>query len=1503
MRLRTNPLAPAAASAKLATASDDFIREILPAWLSKARPRQINHLRASFKAQRVTQDRLKVALGRLQPPAEFARSVFHKAMADTLSLNIDLERVRWLEVRRRFHVGPGALLPTDEVVEVRRPALQRLLQNFHAGASFYEGTALVSADDEEAPLFSEPGRVAALCHQLDVGGQYQAHLTEVLDDSTRALLTLAKQQELALALEIATLKGELERKDLELLQRAARKQPLVHGDSAAVGVFGLTLLGCRIDGALVYTLQGSWEPGGLLGHIRQMQGVIVYLPGDPQQVFRRFESWQAASLELGRCVRQPGYLDFLSQRVGLEDRARFLDTLGKRLGDTHLDMQANGEAIAQDVFASLAAHHVMRIQSDARFIAVPSEDADKAVSEARMAALQGAGLVLLNLAGLFVPAINAVLLSQLVLHTVGEVFEGVADWAQGHDHEALEHLLGVAETVAVTAALAAGATLVARGFQRSAWVEGLGPVRRDNGERRLFAQQLAPYRLTTLAADARLQDNGLYALQGRYWWRDHEGFYEVREADGIWRLRHPQRAEGFHPRLQHNGERGWRLFNERPLEWHGPRVLLGHLWPEAHGFSDRQVAAILRVAQADEDQLRGLLVENLRLPAPLRDTLERFAVDARIQDFFQALSAGEGQPEASLYQWCVMQTELQALGPAEQREALLEAQAQLRIDMMVHFSRLYLPEDELSGLLQRDFPGLPDAYALEVLAHASAAQRQTMLGRSRIPLEVAQQARAALRTAQMTRMLEGLYLHNTATAETVELLFALLRRQAQWPLTINLELREGSDSGRVLARLYPSGGQDEMRVLVHRSGHFALYDQHGHPLELDVEQPGGLLELLLALLPAIQRQRLGWAGPTGVTEMRHDLQRWLPQTSERLLNLVGWRQGTPWFNPGQRLADGRVGYPLSGRGEGTTESERALRDRIRALYPGFAGEEVERYLQITLRQPGSPHSVLLRQEEGYHDLDRVLRDWVRQVPQLSGAPARRRVANELRRGWRLMGDRVLDARNREWGMRLSLDNIAVDSLPELPVNVDFAHVTDLSVTNLGLRQLPVNFLQGFPLLRALNLSSNALAELPSQIADLAFLRELRAGLNRIRVTAATRQVLQRLSGLRVLDLDGNPLGDISLELPEPSQICLLYMRNCALRIVPEGLERCGFLTLGDLRDNAITALPEAILNAPNAFHQALDLTGNDLPVAVRERLGVRHDPRPVSTDSQAGVRSMWLDGLEVTERWQRAEQWDALRVEAGSDDLFELLAELTESSDYQLQRSDLVRRVWSMLEAAHANGALRRELFALAGVPRTCVDSVASCFSALEVRLYVAQGLQGRAPAEGQATRLHVARRLFRLEQVERMAREDILTRREEGREVDEIEVSLAYRTGLATRLELPGQPQTMQFRLLANVTETMLEDAAQAVEQAEASMALARFISQRDFWVEYLQQHHAELFASTEQPFWAQLEALGDGEGLPEGEYLRRANALSRDRQAAIGALALRLTEEALASPPAGRG
>jgi hypothetical protein len=76
-------------------------------------------------------------------------------------------------------------------------------------------------------------------------------------------------------------------------------------------------------------------------------------------------------------------------------------------------------------------------------IAVPVAKLDRAVEVAHNRRLAAEGWTLLNLAGLFVPAIGLGLLAITAWRLLGEVYHGIDAWREGDDNEALGHLLNV----------------------------------------------------------------------------------------------------------------------------------------------------------------------------------------------------------------------------------------------------------------------------------------------------------------------------------------------------------------------------------------------------------------------------------------------------------------------------------------------------------------------------------------------------------------------------------------------------------------------------------------------------------------------------------------------------------------------------------------------------------------------------------------------------------------------------------------------------------------------------------------------------------------------------------------------------------------------------------------------------------------------------------------------------------------------------------------------------
>ncbi|MFT0869528.1 NEL-type E3 ubiquitin ligase domain-containing protein [Pseudomonas sp. CAM1A] len=1481
---------------KLRHATDDFIGEQLPDWLKYAGRQPLEDLRTCMRAHLQSQKRMAAVAQRLQPLEVFAARRLEAAIKQQLKLDIDLSRASWREERRHLSVVQGDVRAFESYF-VTVPALQKLLQNFRKREAYFAATALV----EEAKAPGKPERIVTqridelveLCRRSDVGQAYQEHLEQVLDAGTLRLLAEDKRLALAVAVEVAALKGQLAGSDLRMLRQVGKGECPELPGGLRLRMGGLQVLGCRVDGALVFELIGTLSGiSGVVFNPARLQAVLLYLPDDHQRPIRRFADMPSLNRALAVAMADAELRKALGQRIALEDQARYQVLLGKRLQDEAPDLEPARAAGDGELFSREAAAQSRRVKADAAFLAVPTRQADAGAAAERLRALQSAGLVLLNLVGLFVPVVGTLLLADLARQVLGQVFEGVADWSQGHRHEALEHMLQVASTL-----VAGGATVVGTRMLGSAFVKQLQPVITELGHQRLWRYDLRPYQAPASLARASELDNGLFKAGDAHYWQRDDVFYRVRrDGAGTWRLLHRDGPGVFGPVLESNGERAWRLAYERPLEWQGAALLLKRLWPAAAALDATRVEQVLTVAQVDEAYLRGLLVESRRLPVRLRDTLERFAVDARIEAFF----ARPGE-DAEARQWCVDTLALQGETPARQDQAILAQTQRLRGGMLEHFAARYLVDDPLLATLRGSFAGLPDAYALALLNEASAAQRQRMQVEARVPLALAEQARAARQEARLTRTREALYLPSSYHADAVTLAFALIRRHGLPAGAVNLVLREGSSAGATLERLFPEDAAARITVMVRREGRFELFDDHGRPSELEVAQPQGLFEVLAACLPSTFLQHHGWAGEGGAGHLRASLQAWLPRDRLALMRLLGWREARQGAARLHRLADGRVGYLLSGRGSAVAFQGQTLRQRIRSLYPSFDGEQVERFLQLLLIRSGSAYACLLRQEQEYRQLDGSLGQWSDAVNGASRGH-RRAVADAFRRAWRLEGEEVVYSNGEPGGLSLRIYGIPAGSLPALPAGTDYSHITDLALVGLRLETLPAGFLRGFPQLRRLNLSNNDLTAIPGDLDALRHLRHLRMARNQVRLIQPHVNVLAGLSHLSVLDLSENALGTVNLSFNQLARLRELHLYRSGLQAVPEGLEWCGLLDFVDLRHNQIGSLPQALLEAPQALRRVVHVEGNPLSEAERDRLYAAEPPPAHPQAPEAGVpaaRTSWLGTLAEQERERRAGQWDALLAEPGHEPFFELLAQLIESSDFRLARDDLSRRVWAVIEVANADTGVREDLFERAADPRTCVDSVAHCFSQLEVRMRVLQATQGADPLATRDARLLLAQRMFRLDQVEAFARADFTARIAQARGVDEVEVSLAYRTGLAQRLNLLGQPRSMQFQAVAGVTAEHLEQACRAVLAAEAGSERARYISQRDFWTPFLRARYPEAFTRISDSFDSAMEALDEEkESLGSGAYTQRCDQLRRDTEGAFEALALQLTQKELEIP-----
>ncbi|MGR6653852.1 NEL-type E3 ubiquitin ligase domain-containing protein [Pseudomonas mosselii] len=1473
---------------QLENPTDKFLAARLPDWLRQASAASINMLRDCYASYRDSHDQLTAALQVLPSPQQYALTAL-QPMLEGAAADVGLARLDWLEVRRRFSSTIGIGLPNDEPYTVRTPALARLMHNFAANESFYVGSGLARSGQTQV-LTRDVERIVSRRRQLDVGKDYQALLVQHDTPAIRQLLASHKRASLRLAVEVATLRGQLSAAQQQALRVLAGSAPQQHPQGLHAYAGQLKVLQVEVHDSLLIQLRG---------HDGHNHGVVLYLPTDPEYPLRHFADVSALAAALATQLAEAAARQRIVELVRLQDRARFLDLLNTRLKDPVPDLALEGATLPADIFARLAEAHIERLKNDARLLLVSNADADASASHARLAFWEGVAMGAAGIAGLFVPVLGQLLLAQMVVQTLGDVYEGVADWAQGHRHEAVEHLLGVAEVVAVTAITAAGIGVVARGFARSGFVDALEPVVGTGGQARLWRGEVEPFEVSP-GEGLQLQEDGLFDDDGRRLVRLEGRYYEVHrpDPDRPLRLRHPSRANAYEPVLLHNGERGWRLHSERPLEWDDSVKMLDRLWPCHPALAPSRAMQILQVAGVDAAALRGLLVENSPLPFTLRDTLQRFAADERVSELFANLrQAPPRLGDSKVLAWCRQQADLAALSEEQIAARLLAQPAHWRAMLVDWLSTPSIPADPLLALLERDFPRLPRLYAGAVLEDLSPQLRRVAELEGKLPLSLMTKARSMLQLARTNRAIEGLFLQGQYTAATGELVFAILRRLPRWPLELNLELREGTEHGPLLTTLNPAASEQTRTTLVERQGRFSLYDHRGLPLEVEVQEPAGLFEALVALLSPHQRSMLALPERGTAAALRERAKTLVPATRQGVLNLLGWRMEPASFNPAIRLGNGRLGYPLGGRQSTHRTFMSTLRDRVRALYPGFNNDQVESFMRTLLLQEGSPLDRLLSHEHNLELLDQSLTTWQDAARGQLLRSQRMHVANQLRAAWRLIGEVVVEADGTN-SMRLNISGWRIGSLPSLSAQIDMSHVSELVLAGLDLEDVPADFLRCFNQVRSLSLINNRLTHLPEGLSHLTRLRSLNLMANRISMNPSNQNVLSGLARVESLNLSHNPLRSIDLRFAQPSQLRELNLTYCSLVDMPSRLAQCQALEVVQLSSNLFSTIPEELMQLPWRFRARINLSNTRIPrgaVTAFHSAGQRATLVREQPSSLLRVES-WLLGEPNQVQEALAQRWSRVQSQDGSSGLFRLLQALTASNDFA-QAGEYVRgQVWALLEALDTDAALREQIFASAHETLGCVDSVAERFSRLQIEVLTYKARQRTGDSDAGPELLDLGRRLFRLEQLDRFAFAAVDRRRAAGEAVDDLEVVLGYRVELADELGLPCQPRTIRFRTLAGITPACRAEALSAVLAAQTPEAVAQSVASQAFWTDFLRSQHPGPFSEVADTFAARGEALENrAENLSSEAYRQAWEALAAEREAAMHSLELQLTRDAL--------
>lgn len=1421
---------------------DAMIARSLPSWVARLRldsasgrqgpaltAGQMVALQQALKASLVCRQRLSLDLARIQGIQQYCKPLLQQALRESLYASVDCESLYYrhfyfpITGKPEFATGH---LPQREKASHDSPLLDAALANFSeaqaSGQALPRSDRVVERDGSTLRLMSAQA-FARGCRKLDLGQRYQDHLAAILDApaaqtaSGHAVSASLKEQQSATWLVDACrahAEGVLTVTELELVFALCRGDWPGSPAGYPVRARQLTVYQCALEQIVVLEIDGAAGFGA-------NRRVLVHVPADP------VSPWSAAMdldtfirRTLGKRLADEAYQRFFSRFVRRRDQASFFARVGLELMDVveaaSRDMDQHMVDYPLPLFDHLAQARIEQIKADAAFIAVPVKVLDREVQQARQARFISALWTVAGLAGLFVPAVNAVVLAAVAWDMLKHVFHAAEAWREGDVRAAQDHLLSILGTV-----IAGGATAVAVRALSREWnlVDSLVTARLEDGRELLWQFDMVPLRSVAPPVQALSDEQGIYRLGDKCWVRMQGHFYAVRQLDdGQWQV---LPRDGHGPMLRHNGAGAWRVWCESPLEWDDPYALFRRLGNDFGQLSDEQIDQVVAIHAIDADQLRGLHVCGRAPQACLVDSVSRVLLARRIQALVSQLQSGTA-PDPELLERVQRWEGAEGLSP----QALATQVWRRRRSFLQQLYYEKYPVTADTHELQRSFPSLHRLGAEELLNGAS-------------------QAHLELSAAALARRIRCLRVHEALlfdTPQSLDLARVVLRLAEQLPGADDAPAWQLFDGDALEPVSRSTVGQPLWR-LRHRGGEFQLSGESG----ANVGEPGDLFDVMASACTSEQRAVLALGEPFA-SQLRAALASRLAGQQDKLAEWLGIRRDPGFFRMPQQLGDGRVGYPLSQwRRRLGLQRQRpvSLLAELRDLYPGLDDEAVARWLDDMRASQRSPATELQALRQQLTALRQCLRAWQFSTVRTWRWKARREFAQGLLECWRYQVPRQLGAVAEEHAYMFSTYGSDLDALPALPPDVSFAHVSEIGLRTLQLREVPESFLRAFPSLSSLSVTNCRLRSLSLPEAMAARLKVLDLSGNQLRMDEPLHSALARAGSLVYLNLSHNPLAR-AFALEGMPDLRTLLLCNTQLVEMPVGVMQAARLTTLDLGENRIAALPFAFYRSRLWLGARVRLSGNPLALAA--------DAWHEVGDGEVPLKLRWLDLVAREQRDRMADIWGKLDGKPASRDFFHLLERLTTSADFQdgfLARY-LALRVFRMLAYMSERPALQAQLYEHA-LTEHCQDNATLRFSDLEVRVRVCKALHGELSGERECALLHLGAQCWRLDTLDTVAGMHAIAA---GRPEESIEFALAYRLALADTLDLPIEHDEMLNPGVANLATYDLVNAQRLVRSAQSSDALVDYLLTQQFWREHLtQQYQARL--RVPQALYDELETL----------------------------------------------
>ncbi|APC16113.1 hypothetical protein BLL42_10375 [Pseudomonas frederiksbergensis] len=543
-----------------------------------------------------------------------------------------------------------------------------------------------------------------LCRTLDIGTQYQQYLKDYLhpkdavaDHVFREKFCTVQKTALRAAAERALLQKDIEPRDYtsilsiidgDLEPRQGNKQ-IWFGD--------MSLMKRRMNGCVWFDICEKY---------RYSDELILYIPNDPHHPLKRYTGAQMKAMFKQRFTARDGapvgdsrptaYQRFFSQFVAYADLPHYfsqftLDAPNKTFSqalapygsllnelikggspfnlfyikelppvssvsqvpndDPYLapnGITSKGHGLWADnidLWDYLFEQHRDRLMADALSHAVPTADVDARVRSEKMAALLNIGMLALTTVSMFVPVMGEVMMAVMAVQIGEEAFEGAIEWSEGDRKAAKEHLVDVAENLAllaVTAGVGKGVAKLAA-VKATPVIENLHSVTLPNGKTRLWKAQLSGYE-SPVTLDRSLVPNaqGQYAADGKTYipmeGKTYEQTYD--QSSERWRIKHPSDAQTYQPLLTHNGAGAWRHTLERPLAWNR-LTLLRRMGYVTEAYTDEQLLKIADVSGVSDNALRKMHMDNALPPPELTDAMRLFDADLGVAQVIEQVATGQ----------------------------------------------------------------------------------------------------------------------------------------------------------------------------------------------------------------------------------------------------------------------------------------------------------------------------------------------------------------------------------------------------------------------------------------------------------------------------------------------------------------------------------------------------------------------------------------------------------------------------------------------------------------------------------------------------------------------------------------------------------------------------------------------------------------------------------------------------------------------------------------------